>query len=99
VPAPTDPLPTRLAATPILRTRADLRAVTRLARAPHRVLRALAGPWLVPPLAERLPVPPALRARVRALAGRLIVTNPCAAARLPRAVGALATDVPRRTGS
>lgn len=91
---------TRLAATPPLR--ADLppvgiaRALADLVGAPHRALAHAAGPWLAPPLSPRLVTPPALLALVRALSGRMIVTNPTAVVRLPLAAGLLARAVLRR---
>ena len=91
---------TRLAATPPLR--ADLppvgiaRALTDLIGAPHRALAHAAGPWLAPALSPRLVSPPALLALVRALSGRMVVTNPTAVVRLPLAAGLLARAVLRR---
>ncbi|WP_284349446.1 hypothetical protein [Roseisolibacter agri] len=85
---------TRLAATPPLRADAPpagiARALADLVDAPHRALAHAAGPWLAPPLSPRLVTPPALLALVRALSGRMIVTNPTAVVRLPLAVGLLA---------
>lgn len=86
----------RIAATAWLRSPADLHAVSVLVGAPHRVLGAVAGPSLVPELTGRLPTPAPLAALLRGLSGRLIVTNPCAAARLPRVVGTLARAALRR---
>lgn len=83
----------RIAATPWLRSRADLRAVSVLAGAPHRVLRSLTGPWITPELSPRLPHLPALGGLVRALGGRMIVDNPNVVARLPRDAGVLAAAV------
>lgn len=84
----------RLAATPMLPTPlapATLaREVDRLVGAPHRMLARTAGPSLSPALTERVPSPSALLALVRALTGRLIVSNPCAVVRLPWAAGAIA---------
>ena len=84
---------TRIAATPWLRSRAELRAVGSLAGAPHRVLRTLTGPWIIPPLSPRLPHAPALGGLLRALGGRMIIANPNVAARLPREVAPFAAAV------
>src|SRR5687767_1380437 len=91
---------TRLAATPPLRADTPpvgiARALADLLGAPHRALAHAAGPWLAPPLSPRLVAPPALLALVRALSGRMIVTNPTAVVRLPLAAGLLARAVLRR---
>jgi hypothetical protein len=85
----------RLAKTPWIRSRAELHALNGVAAAPHRVLRAAAGPWVAPTLSDRLPASRGLMALVRALNGRLVVANPCAAAVLPLAVRELARAVLR----
>ncbi|MBV9948888.1 MAG: hypothetical protein JOZ69_18715, partial [Myxococcales bacterium] len=76
----------RLAATPWLHSTAQLRAVGTLAGAPYRVLSAFTGPSVTAGLTRRLPMPPGLASVLGTLQGRLVVTNPCAAARLPRPV-------------
>jgi hypothetical protein len=86
----------RLASTSWITARRELSAVDALVGAPHRILRATTGAWARPALSERLPVPLALAELVRALSGRLVVTNPCAVVRLPWAAGALARAVLRR---
>jgi hypothetical protein len=80
----------RIADSPWADRPASLRGVARTLAAPRRVLARAAGPWMSPPLSPRLATPATVGALVRALAGRLVVTNPCAAARLPRGVAAMA---------
>jgi hypothetical protein len=90
--APAEPPVTlaRIADSPWADRPATLGVVARTLAAPRRVLARVAGPWMMPPLSPRLATPATVRALVRALAGRLVVTNPCAAARLPRGVTAMA---------
>jgi hypothetical protein len=80
----------RLAATPWLHSTAQLRAVGTLAGAPYRVLSAFTAPSVTAGLTPRLPKPPGLASLLGTLQGRLVVTNPCAAARLPRHVADIA---------
>jgi hypothetical protein len=82
----------RVTQTPWIRSSRDRGALTPVAERPQRILAALARASIAPVLSGRLPVPPALGAVVRALGGRLVVTNPVAVARLPQSVGLLARD-------
>ena len=86
---------TRIVTTPAVARPAALGAVTRALSAPHRVMARAGGPWMVPPLSPRLQTPTVVRTLVQALAGRLVVTSPCATAGLPPLVTSLARAVLR----